>query len=73
MQKYKNLGGNSGVEAFEISTDSITVRFYKSSKLYTYSYQSAGVEKVEQMKKLALSGHGLNEFIYRYARNDYVK
>lgn len=73
MQKYKNLGGDSGVEAFEIGTDFIMVKFYTTSKLYTYSYQSAGEEKVEEMKRRALSGHGLNEYINRYARNDYVK
>lgn len=73
MQKYKNLGGNSGVDEFEIGIDFITVRFCKSSKSYTYSYQSAGAEKVEEMKRLAISGHGLNEYINRYARNDYVK
>lgn len=73
MQKYKNSGGNSGVDEFEIGADFITVRFHNGSKLYTYSYQSAGVEKVEQMKRLALSGHGLNGYINTYARNDYVK
>lgn len=73
MQKYKNLGGNSGVDSFEIGADYVTVRFHNAPRLYTYSYQSAGIEKVEQMKNLALSGHGLNEFINRYARYSYVK
>lgn len=73
MQKYENLGGDSGVEEFEIGTNYIIVKFYKTPKLYTYSYESAGEEKVEHMKQLALSGYGLNEYINRYARNDYVK
>lgn len=73
MQSYSDLGGNSGVEAFEIGADYIKVLFKTSSKVYTYSYSSAGREKVEQMKILALQGHGLNSYIMRYARNDYEK
>lgn len=68
-----NLGGDSGVEGFEIMQDCIVVKFFKTSRLYTYSYASAGMEKVETMKKLALSGEGLNEYINRFARNDYMK
>lgn len=73
MEKYKNVGGDSGVEGFEIRENCIIVKFYKTPKLYTYSYESAGKEKVETMKKLARSGEGLNEYINRFARNNYVK
>ena len=73
MQKYMNLGGDSGAEQFEIGKDFIKVKFYKNPKVYTYSYESAGIEKVERMKELALSGQGLNEYINRYAKYDYVK
>ena len=73
MQKYMNLGGNSGVDSFEIGEKYIVVRFTKKVKLYTYSYDSAGKEKVEHMKKLALQGRGLNEYINRFARLDYEK
>ncbi|MBO5166677.1 MAG: hypothetical protein J6B90_08795 [Lachnospiraceae bacterium] len=56
MQKYKNVGGDSGVEAFEIGVDFIEVKFAKTIKTYKYSYESAGKEAVEHMKKLALRG-----------------
>lgn len=73
MQKYKNLGGDSGVEAFEIGTNYIVVKFFKNPKLYTYSYESADEERVEEMKRRALRGEGLNEYINKHVKNDYVK
>lgn len=55
MQLYKNLGGNSGVRAFEVGGDYIDVQF-SSGRTYRYSYESAGSVKVEEMKKLAMQG-----------------
>jgi hypothetical protein len=70
METYKNLGGDSNVSAYEISDDSITVRF-KDGGTYLYNYKSAGPEMIEKMKNLALVGQGLNTFINRYARDAY--
>lgn len=72
MQSYSNLGGNSGVRAFEIGADYIAVQF-QTGRIYKYSYVSAGKAKVEDMKRLALQGSGLNSYIMRYARMDYEK
>ncbi len=72
MTIYKNLGGNSNIYAFFIGDDYIDVQF-NGGKIYKYSYYSAGKDKVEQMKKLALQGQGLNSFIMRKARNDYER
>lgn len=72
MVLYKNLGGNSNVYAFSIGTDYIDVQFNKG-KPYRYSYHSAGKEKVEQMKRLAMQGQGLNSYIMRNARNNYER
>ncbi len=72
MQLYKNLGGNSNVRAFFIGEDYIDVQFNGGS-IYRYSYRSAGKDKVEQMKKLAVQGCGLNSYIMRNARKDYEK
>lgn len=71
MDTYKNLGGNSNVIAYEISSDSITVQFGDGS-IYLYTYQSAGRENIEQMKVLAIEGRGLNSFIMRHARKAYA-
>ena len=70
LQRYQNNGGNSNVIAFQIEDDYIDVQF-GGGKVYRYSYNSAGKSKVEEMKKLALSGSGLNSYIMRNARLDY--
>ena len=73
MQQYLNLGGDSGVEGYEIGDDYITVYFARSHKGYKYSYQSAGQTHVERMKQLAKAGNGLNEYINRNTRNLYER
>ncbi len=72
MILYKNLGGNSNIHAFSIGTDFVDVQF-NGGKIYRYSYYSAGKEKVEQMKRLAMQGQGLNSYIMRYAKYDYER
>lgn len=72
MEQYLNLGGNSNVKSYSIGQDYIDVVFGKGA-LYRYSYKSAGREKVEQMKRLARQGVGLNSYIMRCARKDYEK
>lgn len=72
MQIYKNLGGNSNIRAYFIGEDYIDVQF-NGGAVYRYSYVSAGREKVEQMKSLAIQGVGLNSFIMRYARKNYER
>lgn len=70
MILYKNLGGNTDIHAFLTGTDYIDVQF-DGGKVYRYSYYSAGKDKVEQMKKLAAQGQGLNSYITKNARKDY--
>ncbi|MFK7087540.1 hypothetical protein AAFM71_01890 [Chromobacterium violaceum] len=72
MIPYKNLGGDSGVSAYDIEADQIVVQF-TSGKIYKYSYASAGYSNVEEMKRLAYAGRGLNTFIQRHVRLLYVK
>jgi len=71
MERYKNLGGDSGISAYEIGNDSITVQF-SSGSVYLYTYQSAGRDNIEHMKKLAITGEGLNSFIMRNVRKAYA-
>lgn len=70
MERYKNLGGNSGVSAYAIGADSITVQF-SSGAVYLYTYGSAGNANIERMKSLAAAGEGLNSYINRNVRTDY--
>ena len=74
MERYRNLSGDSGVAAYEIHPESIWVQFNNSTaKTYVYSHARAGRDHVEQMKRLAVAGLGLNSYImrnvqYRYDR-----
>lgn len=70
MENYLNRGGDSGVSQFEIGDTHIIVRFNTGNE-YTYSYQSAGSNHIEQMKVLARTGRGLNSFINKYVKNKY--
>lgn len=73
MERYLDSNGDSGVLAYEIGSAYIRVKFRGTEKIYTYSYSSAGSEKVEHMKQLAMSGDGLNSFIKLYANTLYEK
>jgi hypothetical protein len=68
---YKNLGGDSGVIAYEIGPNSIKVQF-RDGSIYLYDYTSPGMNDVEQMKNLAMRGEGLNSYISRVVRKRYA-
>ena len=72
MESYKNLNGDSGVVGFEKGSDYIRVKF-KDNSVYLYTYTSAGASNIEEMKRLAVAGRGLNSYINRYARKLYAK
>ena len=71
MERYKNLGGDSGVVAYEIGSDSIRVQF-SDGAIYRYTYASAGSSNIEHMKQLARNGQGLNSFINTTVRKAYA-
>ncbi len=74
MKKYLNISGESGIEAYEIGTDYIIVKFNNGAICnYLYTYNSTGKENVDKMKQLAEDGSGLNSFISRFIRNRYEK
>jgi len=72
MQYYKNIGGDSGVSAYEYGTDFIRVKF-SSGKIYLYTNASAGAQNIAEMKRLADAGRGLNSFINLRVRDLFVK
>jgi hypothetical protein len=63
MKKYADINNDSGVDSFEINDSSITVWFKGTSRSYTYSYSVAGQPHVDEMKRLAVAGDGLNAYI----------
>ncbi len=71
METYSNFSGRSGVAAYEISSDSITVQF-KDAAVYLYNYGSAGSSAIEQMKVLAKRGIGLNSYISTTVKEKYA-
>ena len=71
MQSYMDRNGDSGVSAYEIGSDSITVQF-KDGATYLYTNASAGRENIEVMKRLADSGDGLNAYINRVVKKGYA-
>lgn len=71
MERYRNLGGDSGVVAYELGNTSIKVQF-RDGSVYLYTYESAGVSNIEHMKQLAVQGQGLNSFISRVVRKGYA-
>jgi hypothetical protein len=73
MNNYANRGGNSNVLGYELGDDFITVYFKRSTRPYTYSYQSASPHHVETMKELAQNGSGLNSYIMLNVKNDYER
>ena len=71
MERYRNSGGDSGISSYEIGTDFIIVEFTGTFRTYRYSYRNAGQHHVENMKRLARGGSGLNGYINRYVKNLY--
>jgi hypothetical protein len=74
MTPYKNLGRDSNIESYDISEDSIHVRF-KGGRVRNYLFDSSnpGQIIVDKMKVLALQGQGLNEFISRTVKSKFSR
>lgn len=72
MERYKNLGGDSAVVAYELGTGSIIVQF-KTGLHYLYTNQSAGAGNISTMQNLATAGQGLNSFIGNVVRKSFER
>lgn len=73
MERYRNSGGDSGVSAYEIGSDYIIVKFSGTARTYRYSYRKAGQNNVENLKRLAQNGSGLNSYINNHVKFLYDK
>jgi hypothetical protein len=62
MKRYGNRSGDSGVIAYDEGKDWVKAQF-SNRKTYRYSYKSAGMHAVEQLRELARKGKGLSTFI----------
>jgi len=72
MKRYRDLSGQSGVVAYDISDDAITVKF-RDGDVYRYDYATTGQHEVEEMKRLALAGQGLATYISRFVKDRYAR
>ena len=70
MTEYKDKDGVSGVSRYQIQDEAIIIEF-KTGALYVYSYNCPGVMEVEDMKRLAVEGRGLNSYIATKVRKNY--
>ncbi|MDA3885887.1 MAG: hypothetical protein PF638_09875 [Candidatus Delongbacteria bacterium] len=73
MESYANANGESNVESYSIGEDYIDVKFVGTGKIYRYSYRKAGQYHVDNMKKLARNGSGLNGYINTNVKFSYDK
>ncbi|EFK57418.1 Uncharacterised protein [Sphingobacterium spiritivorum] len=72
MERYANRNGDSGIFGYEIGSNFILIQFTTGS-VYEYTYASAGMNHIENMKSLALSGSGLNSYIMKNVRTKYSR
>ena len=72
MQPYQNLGGNSGVRAYEIGEGSIIVEFERGGA-YLYTDASSGATHIAEMQRLARSGEGLATYINKHTHDTYER
>jgi hypothetical protein len=71
MKPYADINGDSGVVAYDYGDDWIIVEFGKGGK-YKYDYNKPGAHDVEEMKRLADTGDGLNAYININVRSNYA-
>lgn len=72
MPLYRNSGGDSGVYSYEIGNDRIIVTF-STNVTYEYTYASASLQHIENMKDLAKLGQGLNSYINKHVKKRYSR
>jgi hypothetical protein len=66
MERYRNLSGDSGVDAYEIGDDFVKVRF-RPGVVYWYTEASVGAQHLGALKRLARRGRGLSTYISQHA------
>jgi hypothetical protein len=73
MHPYGGLNGGSGVVAYLIEGDTITLRFIDRPTLYVYDADRPGVAAVQEMQRLAKRGKGLTTYINQHVRKNYAQ
>jgi hypothetical protein len=71
MERYRDLGGNSGISDFEIRTGAIVLRFKKGGT-YLYDEHKPGWQHVAKMQARARAGSGLTTYVNQHVRDNYA-
>lgn len=72
MRRYGNASGDSGVVAYELGRDAITLLF-RSREAYLYNARNPGREQVRHMQDLAERGFGLATYVNQFVRDNYAR
>ncbi|MFL9961501.1 hypothetical protein PQR02_10400 [Paraburkholderia sediminicola] len=74
MERYRNLSGDSGVDAYELGEDFVKVRF-RPGVVYWYTEASVGARHLAVLKRLARRGQGLGTYISQHpeVKNGYAR
>jgi hypothetical protein len=70
MKRYRTADKDTGVIAYEIAKNSISIKF-RDGSVYVYTDKSAGPAAIAEMKILAEKGVGLTTYINQHVRNLY--
>lgn len=73
MRAYLNKSGRSGILGYESGEDYIRVWFTYTEASYLYNSIKPGKKEVDEMKKLAVAGEGLNKFINHQVSDNYYE
>lgn len=71
-ERYRNLGGESGITSYAIGLDFIAVQ-WKPPAVYIYDHVRPGRAHVEHMKALAEGGRGLGTYISQHVGKAYSR
>jgi len=70
MQYYPSSHKNTGIIAYEILPDAISIKF-RDGSVYLYTAASTGKNHISQMQALAKKGEGLTTYINQHVRQNY--
>ena len=74
MTPYRNFSGSSNVLSYEATEESIHVVFKSGThRNYLYSTLRPGKAAVEEMKRLAAIGRGLNSYISSIIKSNFAR
>lgn len=72
MPAYKDVDRDSGIVWFGTGPDWIDLKWERGRFIYRYTHASAGAVHVEEMKRLAARGSGLNTYLNKHAARNYA-